>query len=215
MRTTALEFVAKGEVGFCELGDPPAPEAGQMLVETKYTGVTNGTERHALMCEHGWGGKFPSRHGYQHVGQVAAVGEDVSDFAVGDWVFSGSYVGHRGWNVVAAAGLVIKLPDDLEPRSCALFGVAGVALRGVRRMGVGAGDNVWVVGQGPIGHFTAQAARAVGARVTVTDMVPKRLEAARAAGAHVALDAANEGTLQALKDAGPFDYIYDCCSAER
>ena len=44
------------------------------------------------------------------------------------------------------------------------------------------GDKVWVAGQGPIGHFAAQAARCVGAHVTVTDVIEKRLEAAEARG---------------------------------
>jgi threonine dehydrogenase-like Zn-dependent dehydrogenase len=81
-------------------------------------------------------------------------------------------------------------------------------------MGVGQGDNVWVAGQGPIGHFTAQAAKAAGARVTVTDMLQKRLDVARRCGAHVVLSAADENTEQRLKEGGPYNYIFDCCSAK-
>jgi len=215
MRSTGLEFVAKGKVGACELGDPGEVGPTQMLLETKYTGITNGTERHALLVEHGYGrGQFPSRHGYQHVSEVVAVGDGVTGFRKGDWVFLGRYVGHRGWNVEDENGLLIKLPESIDRRHCALFGVAGVALRGVRRMGVRQGDNVWVAGQGPIGHFVAQAARAAGARVTVTDVLEKRLDAARKCGAHVVLNASDDRTLAALREGGPYDYIYDCCSAE-
>jgi len=183
MRTTGIEFAEKGKMRMVDLGEPPELAPTQVLLETKYTAITNGTERHAFLIEHGYGGgAFPSRHGYQHVGEVVAVGEAVQTLAIGDWLYCGDYVGHRGWHVVDEHGLVSKLPDTMDRKYCALFGVAGVALRSVRRMGVGAGDNVWVVGQGPIGHFTAQAARAVGARVTVTDMIENRLEAARACG---------------------------------
>jgi len=216
MRTIGLEFVERGKLRFCELGDPPPPGPTQVLLETKYFGVTNGTERHAFLVEHGYGGgQFPSRHGYQHVGEVVAVGEAVTKFRPGDWAFLGQYVGHRGWNVEDENGLLVKLPDTVDRRHCALFGVAGVALRGVRRLGVQAGDNVWVAGLGPLGQFVAQAARAVGARVTVTDMLESRLEVARRCGAHVALDAREGGTVEALRAGGPYDFLYDCCSAER
>jgi len=215
MRKTALEFTAKGKVGVCDLGEPPELEPTQILLETQYSGVTNGTERHALLSEHGFGGgRFPSRHGYQHVAKVVAAGGDVTRYQKGDWVFYGAYVGHNGWNVAKEDGLLIKLPAGIDRRYCALFGVAGVALRSVRRMGVGQGDNVWVAGQGPIGHFVAQAARAAGARVTVTDMLEKRRDAARQCGAHVVLNAADECTGKLLQEGAPYDYIYDCCSAE-
>ena len=55
MKTRGLEFVAQGKVGFCDLGQPPEPGAKQVLIETVYSGVTNGTERHRLLTEHGHG----------------------------------------------------------------------------------------------------------------------------------------------------------------
>jgi 2-desacetyl-2-hydroxyethyl bacteriochlorophyllide A dehydrogenase len=214
VRKIVLEFVAKGRLEIQDLGEPPDLQSSQVLLETQYTGVTNGTERHALLCEHGFGGgRFPSRHGYQHVATVGAVGEGVTKFKAGDWVFYGAYVGHRGWNVVDENDLLIKLPESVDRRYCALLGVAGVALRGVRRMGVRQGDNVWVVGQGPIGNFTAQAAKAAGAKVTVTDMIQERLDAARACGAHIVLSAADANTNQLVKQGAPYSHIYDCCSA--
>ena len=85
---------------------------------------------------------------------------------------------------LSAPHLSLALPDTVDRKHCALFGVACVALRAVRRMGVSGGDNVWVVGQGPIGNFVGQAARAMGAQVTVTDLVAKRLEVAQICGAH-------------------------------
>lgn len=212
----AVEFLSRGTAALVGIEEPPIPHGTQVLIRTEYTGITNGTERHALLAEHGYGGGvFPSRHGYQHVGVITAIGDAVRTLAVGDRVFCGDYVGHRSWHITDENGLVVKLTDDVEPRECALMGVAGVAMRAVRRMRVGAGDNVWVAGQGPIGHFLAQAARAVGARVTVTDLNHRRLDAAREAGAHVALDPSDPGTVAELKHGGPYDFIFDGCSAPR
>ena len=214
MRKTALEFTSKGTLGIREIGEPPPLGPSELLLETVYTGVTNGTERHAFLAEHGFGGgRYPSQHGYQQVGKVVEVGKNVTRFSTGDWVFYGGYVGHNGWNIVDEQGLLIGLPPEIDRKHCALFGVAGVALRSVRRMGVSQGDNVWVVGQGPIGHFVAQAARTAGAKVSVTDRFEKRLEAARTCGAHVVLNAADGHTEKCLQEGGPYNFIYDCCSA--
>ena len=215
MRKTALEFAARGKLAIRDLGEPPPLGLSGILLETVYTGITNGTERHAFLSEYGFGGGiYPSRHGYQHVSKVVATGKDVTRFETGGWVFFGGYVGHNGWNIVDENALLIKLPADIDRRYCALFGVAGVALRSVRRMGIRQGDNVWVAGQGPIGHFTAQATRTAGARVTVTDMLDNRLDAARKCGAHVVLNPADKNTEKLLKEGGPYNYIYDCCSAK-
>lgn len=214
MHKRGIEFIERGKAGFHELGEPPEPDPNQILIETKYTGVTNGTERHCLMNEFGYGGEYPSRNGYQQVGQVVAAGRDVHSYQPGDWVFYGACVGHNGWNLVEEDSLLMKLPDNIDRRNCALFGVAGVALRSVRRMGVGQADNVVVFGQGPIGHFVGQSARASGAKVTVVDMLEKRLDAARQYGAHRVLNADDSCLFDNLKAAGPYDYIYDCCSAE-
>lgn len=215
MRSQAVEFAERGQAVLVDLGSAPDPVGSQVLIETAFTGITNGTERHALLLEHGYGGGvYPSRHGYQHLGVVAAVGDQVRTLRVGDTVFCGDYVGHRGWHIADENGLLVRLPDG-PPASRALLGVAGVALRAVRRMRVTAGDHVWVAGQGPIGHFLGQCARAIGAYVTVSDMVPQRVEAARKGGAHLALDAGASDAAGALKSAGPYDFIFDACSAPR
>jgi 2-desacetyl-2-hydroxyethyl bacteriochlorophyllide A dehydrogenase len=192
------------------------------VIATRYSGITNGTERHALVNDFDWA-RYPGRHGYQHVGQVVAAGGRVRQFAVGDWVFFGQYVGHRGWHLVevgeaepspADTHLTIRLPETVDRQECALLGVAGVALRAVKRVRVEPGHKVWVAGAGPIGHFSAQSARLKGADVTVTDVVPHRLEAAKAAGAHRVLLADGQNVWQTLQELGPFDRIIDACSAE-
>lgn len=218
MRNQGIEFPAKGEAALYDLGAPGPPGPGEVLIATAWSGVTNGTERHALLGEHGWG-HYPGRHGYQHVGRIEAVGEGVADFAVGDWIYYGRYVGHRGWHLQAVgpadvhsydSHLCVRLPHDADRQDCALLGVAGVAMRGVRRFRVAPGQRVWVAGLGLIGQFAAQAARAVGAQVTVTDTNEMRLGVAARLGAHAALPAADTAALQA---GGPYDCIIDACGA--
>jgi 2-desacetyl-2-hydroxyethyl bacteriochlorophyllide A dehydrogenase len=208
-------------MAFCELGSPPDPKDTEILIRTVYSGITNGTERHALLAEHLWG-QFPSRHGYQHVGRVTKAGKAVTQFAEGDWVFFGHYVGHRAWNLIDVASplalatenhLTVKLPGHRKSegyKQYALLGVAGVGMRGARRFRVSPAQNVWVVGSGLIGQFAAQSARALGAHVTVTDIDSNRLELAKKLGAHHVFDAGDPESEARIKAGGPYDVIIDC-----
>jgi 2-desacetyl-2-hydroxyethyl bacteriochlorophyllide A dehydrogenase len=214
MQNRRIVFTAPGQVDFEHLDEPPKPAADEFLLETIYSGITNGTERHALLMEHGPGAShYPGYHGYQQVCRVVARGDSASKFEIGDHVFCGDYKGHRGWNLVKEDGLVIKLLEDMDFKYCALLGMAGVAMRAIRRMSVKDGDKVWVVGQDPLGHFAAQTARSVGARVVVSDRNERRLNAARKCGADVVLNAADRRVMDRLADEGPFSFIIDCYSA--
>ncbi|MDP7281657.1 MAG: zinc-binding dehydrogenase, partial [Candidatus Poribacteria bacterium] len=209
-----MEFVSRGKVGIRDLGPPPRLKSTEILLETAYTGITNGTERHAFLSEQGYSqGRFPCQHGYQHVSKVVAISQDVAHFEVDNWVFYGAYVGHNGWNVADQNSLLVKLPAGIDRKFCALFGVAGVALRSVRRMNVSHGDNVFVAGQGPIGYFVAQMARVAGAKVTVTDQLQNRLDTAKNNGIHITLNIDDKETEARLIEGGPYNYVFDCCSA--
>ena len=88
MRYSGLEFIAKGELAFCDLGTPSKLEPTEILLETKYTALTNGTERHAFLSEHGYGGgRFPSRHGYQHIGELCPRVGKSPDLSLGTGFF--------------------------------------------------------------------------------------------------------------------------------
>ena len=215
MRTIGLEFPERGRVAFCDLGPPPDPVAHQVVLRTIFSGITNGTERHALLHEHAYG-SFPGRHGYQHVSVVERVGAGVSTFEVGDRVFDGHYVGHRAWNIVdlTEQSFTVKLRPDADLPAAALFGVAGVAVRAVRVTDIRPGDHVWVVGAGLIGQFAAQGARLAGATVIVSDIDETRLERASQLGAHGVALAGTSGDQTALDEGGPYDSIIDCSSAE-
>jgi 2-desacetyl-2-hydroxyethyl bacteriochlorophyllide A dehydrogenase len=223
MRLLAITYPERAEMRLASLDSPPDPGRDQILIETLYSGITNGTERHAMMDEFGFG-RYPSSHGYQQVGRIVATGEDVKGFSEGDLVYFGGYVGHRGWNLVTvgradphsnATHLVMRLPAEVATWQCALLGVASVAMRHVRHLEIRPGDNVWVAGQGLIGQFCAQAARAHGATVTVSDLVPRRLELALATGADEAVDGSTNNAWARLRQRGPYTHIIDACNMPR
>ena len=205
-----IMFVEKGRAA---LQEEPAPVcgAGEVLCETLYSGLTNGTERNVLMGGN-YGGSWPSRCGYQNVGRVIEAGAGVTDYAAGDLIFSGDFRNHVRWfaqDAVSPGRLVVKVPAGVDPKHAALFGVASVALHDVRRAGTKIGDRVLVVGAGPIGQFTAQVARIAGAVVTVADLDEGRLAVARQCGAHAAARIAGDDSWAELKAAGGFDIVFE------
>jgi|GEM_PF-226638 len=207
-------FVAKGQA---VLQEEPAPTCGpgQVLCRTLFSGLTNGTERNVLTGGN-YGGTWPGRCGYQTVGRVIDTGPGVRGFDVGDLVYSGSFHQHVAFfaaNVGVPTdpnNLVLRLPPGTDPRHAALFGMASVAMHDVRRAGVRLGDKVLVVGAGCIGQFTAQCARAAGAKVTVCDLDERRLAISRQLGAHHTVATVDETAWQALKaQRGPFDVVFE------
>ncbi len=83
---------------------------------------------------------------------------------------------------VPAANL-FRIPDDVNLLHAACTEPAAVALHGVRKLRIQAGDTGLVIGAGPIGNMTAQWLRIHGcARVLIADVDPGKLDIAAAMG---------------------------------
>ena len=203
-------FVEKGKAA---LQQEPTPElaAGQVLCKTIYTGLTNGTERNFL-CGGNYGGhSWPARLGYQNVGEVLEVSEGVEGFAPGEIVFSGDVCNHVEYFAAPAGlgALIVKLPDEVDLKDAALFGVASVAMHDVQRAEILLGERVLVVGAGLIGQFTAQAARLAGADVTIVDLNEKRLLIAQKLGAGKTVRVTGLESWREAAEEGRFDVVFE------
>lgn len=193
--------------------EPAPPERNEVLCEAVFTGLTNGTERNQLI-----GGNYapsdenlPSGGGYQNVGRVIETGPDVTQLQVGDLIYAS--VDHVERFKIAVNGLLLKLPDDIDPAEAALFGISGVAMHCCRRVDPRIGERVLIVGQGCIGMFAAQIAYAMGARVTVCDIDESRLEQARQLGvAEQVINTSGDGW-DAQIGHGGFDAVMDFAGA--
>ncbi len=162
--------------------EPAVPKGNEVLCEAVFTGLTNGTERNQLI-----GGNYapadenlPSGGGYQNVGRVIDTGPDVTQLQIGDLIYAS--VDHVERFIIPENGLLLKLPDDVDPIEAALFGISGVAMHCCRRVEPRIGERILIVGQGCIGIFAAQIAHAMGARVSVCDIDESRLEQTRQLG---------------------------------
>lgn len=205
-------FVEKGKA---TLIDEPVPvcDMNGVLLKTRYSGLTNGTERNVLLGGN-YGGSWPARCGYQLVSQVVEVGDQVTDYQVGELVYSGSFPGHVAYHLVQDNMPIIKLPEGFDLQEAALLGVACVPMHDIRRADTRIDDNVLVSGAGLIGQFAAQAARAVGARVTVLDIDDDRLTLAADLGADVTVNVNTEQGQQQLQCLKPFTVAIEASGAD-
>ena len=190
--------------------EPEEPTGNKVKTETIYTGITNGTERNQLI-----GGNYAPKdeqlptggNGYQNVGRVIEVGPDVSELQVGDVLYMSAI--HAEYVVMAEDDLLIKLPDSIDRTDAALFGMTSVAMRTCRNTELKMGERVLIVGAGIIGQVAAQIAAVMGARVTLCDINPNRLEIARGIGAaETVLDVSGDGWEKGVAD-GTFDAVID------
>jgi threonine dehydrogenase-like Zn-dependent dehydrogenase len=195
----------------------PRPDRDQLVVRVHHCGIC-GSDIHQL--RDGWGFSPGRIAGHEWTGTVAAVGEGVDDWSVGELVVGGSspkcgecrrcregkpsqcerrasFITDAGdgafaeYILVRAAG-VLRLPEGLSPRHAALAEPLAVALHGITRSGLAPGDTTMVFGAGPIGALTIAALVAMGIEhITVVEPSPGRQELARAVGAMEVIDPAD------------------------
>ena len=122
--------------------------------------------------------------GYSAAGIVAAVGEDVSEFQVGDRVACAG-VGYASHAEVLSVpkNLCVHLPEGVTFESGAYGTLGAIALQGVRLAEPTLGESVVVIGLGLVGQLTVQLLKANGCRVFGLDLDEARVALARELGA--------------------------------
>ncbi|AMB60117.1 NAD(P)-dependent alcohol dehydrogenase [Microterricola viridarii] len=205
-----------GDVEALRLDDiaTPAPGANEVLIRVKAAGVDAGvwhlmTGRPYLARVMGFGLRRPKTKvkGREVAGVIAALGERVSGFAVGDEVY-GYCEGAFADFVCARADRIAAKPASLSFEQAAALPIsAGTALQAVRDSGaVKAGQSVLVIGAaGGVGAFAVQIAKELGARVTGVTSTGK-LELVRSLGADQVIDYTRESFTNGSRQ---FDVIID------
>ena len=176
-----------------------APGAGEVAVELDYSAISAGTEkanfigmRNTTTAAEDDEPIFPRVVGYSAAGRVTAVGEGVTDYAVGDRV--GVYWGtHRKHSTVPRSRL-IKLPEGVTQQEAALAFIATFPLAAIRKTHLELGESALVMGLGILGIFAVEELRAAGAYpIIAADPVAERRALALRLGADYALDPTDAG----------------------
>ncbi len=185
MSSHRVVWLKKG-VADVETFEEPLPAEGQVVLRTRVSLISPGTERAFFMGMPNAPCQFPTpAPGYSNVGEVVKLGPGVDSFEVGEIVVSPA--GHASHVVVAAADCLL-MPAKARDEDAVFFNLATIALQGIRKARVELAESVLVMGAGPIGLLAMQLARLNGALpVLVADKDEGRLKFALGFGADEAL----------------------------
>ena len=144
--------------------------------------------------------------GSEFAGVIVETGADTTDFAVGDRVTGTGMFGAFAEEVTVDPAGLARIPDGVNDRTAAAFGVAYRTayhtLRSVAR--VKPGDEVVVLGAGGgVGMAAVQLAVQLGASVTAVASSDEKLDAAASYGAHHLINHRSRALRDALREALP------------
>jgi L-iditol 2-dehydrogenase len=205
----------------------PLPAAGQAVVAVRAVGIC-GSDLHGYTGESGrrippmvmgheftgevvdgrggaaGGGRRVIVRPFLHCGTCAACTAGRENLCARRVYLGANADGAMATHVAVPLANLLPLADDVSFAHGALTEPLAVAVHAARQAGDIAGQTVLVAGSGPIGLFTALAARRQGAaRVIATDTRAPRRAAALAIGADAALDPGDAGFADALRAAVP------------
>ncbi len=196
-----------------ELPDPQ-PAAGELAIDVVSIGC-NFPDMLIVEGKYQVKPPFPFAPGMECAGTVAAVGEGVTGFAIGQRVFALMNHGAYATRVVVPPQDVWPIPDDMTFDEAAAFGLvyqtSWCAL--VQRAAMKSGETLLVhAAAGGVGLAAVQIGKALGARVIGTAGSAAKLDVVRAAGADLALDYKDPSWVDRVKEATKgegADVIYD------
>lgn len=209
-----LQNLGNGQVNSADV-PAPGPAPGQLLIETRRSLVSSGTERMLLeFGRMGWVDKARSQPEKvrQVLDKARTDGVRTAYDAVRSKLDQPLALGYSNVGVVRAVGagavgiavgervvsngkhaelvsvprnLCARVPDAVSDDAAAFAVLGAIGLQGIRLAAPSLGECVVVIGLGLIGLLTVQMLRAHGCRVLGLDFDAARLELAAASGATV------------------------------
>ena len=187
--------------------EKPEPGPDEVLVEVRACGICAG-DMYAYLGKNPYA-VYPAICGHEIAGMISELGSEVEEWEPGQRVVVEPFIGcgtcypcrvgksnccanlkiigahiPGGYAeyVKAPANLIHKIPKELNFTWAAFAEPVAIGVQACRRGEVG-GEDVLILGCGPIGLACIEVAKARGARVTATDIDPDRLASAQAFGA--------------------------------
>ncbi len=186
----------------------PTPAANEVSIRIAYCGIC-GTDMHVFHGNMDGRVGFERVIGHEMSGIIDSVGEQVTGLTAGQRVVvrpldhcgdcpacnaGHEHICHKlkflGLDTDGAmqeywcvpAHTVHTLPDEIRMDHAALIEPVAVACHDVRLSRLTAGEDVVVIGGGPIGVLVAMVARDAGGKVVISEVNPHRLEIAKTLG---------------------------------
>ena len=165
--------------------DVPTPGKGEVLVDVKACAI-NFPDTLMIRDLYQFKPERPYSPGGELAGIVSAVGEGVTDYAVGDRVMAGIGNGGLAEKVIVPAGRMFPIPEGVSfDKAASLLMTYGTTIHGLKDRGhIKQGDTVLILGAaGGVGLSAVELAKAFGARVVAAVSTQEKGEVARKAGA--------------------------------
>jgi (R,R)-butanediol dehydrogenase / meso-butanediol dehydrogenase / diacetyl reductase len=235
-----IVYDSAGSVKVEESTEIAQPGPTQVCVDVSYVGIC-GTDLHIFHGNMDHRVKPPSVIGHEAAGVISAIGSDVTTVAPGQRVtvipldkcgecaacldgnghicYRLNFIGVDSVGAMQTTWLVdesalVALPEGMDTRTGALSEPVAVAVHDVRRSGIESGQQVLIVGGGPIGFLIGLLARNKGNDVTIVETNPARRELLTAAGIRsVDAPATAEDLIAELTDGRGFDYSFEVSGA--
>jgi threonine dehydrogenase-like Zn-dependent dehydrogenase len=186
----------------------PEPGPRDAVIRVAACGICGSDLRYVRLGGLAGPSEHPMPLGHELSGVVDAVGEEVSNLALGTRVVLnptalGNMIGNGGGEGGFATRLLVRdaaagaslfpIPAEISMEVAALAEPLGVGMNAVNRVLARPGDKVAVIGAGPIGLAAIAVLRDRGVEdVVAVDLSPRRLEIAAALGARATIDANHE-----------------------
>lgn len=219
MQAKAVVFPQANQVEFVDVTCPdPGPD--DVVVRVSHSWISNGTESSYLRGERVAGDTarraddpqpFPVVPGYQKVGVVKWVGENIKDLQKGETVFAA--LGHvndmfepGGGHIsptVCRRDQVWKLPQNIDPVAFSALVLTQVGYNCGSRAKINPGDSAVVIGDGMVGQWAAQTLAWRGAKVIMVGRHDQRLKLFRDKNNGFVVNAKNKDWIESLQKALP------------
>ena len=138
----------------------------------------------------------PLPMGYCNVGKIIDIGENVTEFKIGDRVVSN---GAHAEVVSIPQNLVAIIPEEVNDDEATFTIIGSIGLQGVRLINPTLGETIVVFGLGLIGLITCQILKANGCRVIGLDIDQKKCEIAKKWGVN-SINVVKNDSVNAVKD---------------
>ncbi len=217
----------------------PTPKGSEVVLKVCNCGIC-GSDLHVSSLPPGLPPRTVMGHEFS--GQIVAVGPDAKDrWKEGDRVCALPYIGcgkcegclsgdgircsrlkNTGLGqipgayaeyVLAGSNELFRLPENVSFQQGALVEPLAVGLHAVNKADLKRGENVLIIGAGPVGLVTAMWAKFFGARhVIVSEKAPGRLALAAKFGATAVIDASRTSPASEFHKlaGGPPDVVFEC-----
>lgn len=225
MMIKAIKFEKPWDVA-CVEKEMPVPKKGEALIRVRSAGIC-GSDIGAYRGTNPLV-SYPRVIGHEIAGEIISISEDnQGQLKPGDHVIVDPYLycGHcypcsigrtncctdlKVLGVHAEGGMaeyfvhpesmLVRLPDDMPWDLAPIAEPLTIALHGIHRGGLKAGEYAAIIGAGPIGMLAAMTALAYGAEPIMIDLVEERLLQAKQLGVRYTIDLRKENAEEKVRE---------------